>query len=444
MALDPVFKALLESPEMQFGRPPEGVTPPMMREFAKATRPDLPAPAVHEVRNLTCAGPDGEIGLRLYHPTATRPAPVILFFHGGGFVLCDLDSHDLICRGLALASGCAVVSVDYRLAPETRFPGPVEDCYTALEFVAKEGAGLGLDPTRIAVCGDSAGGSLAIATALLARDRKGPAIRHQALLYPVTDAVCNRPSMIDYASGYMLSRSVMEWFWECFLEHPSHGDDPLASPVRTANLQGMPPATVITAEYDVLRDQGEEYADRLRAAGVAVVSRRYLGMIHGFATMPHVTGIADRAIADVALDIRHALGGSADGVEAENIARAQRLYAAAMTADWATVEALVAPACRIEESSGLPFAGVYVGPQGLQDLFIKLGGMVTILDVRLQPMIAKGDTVMVSIDLVLDDGGQPAHIPVVEVLRFENGQVVELTPYYFDTNKVTAIAAARG
>jgi len=444
MALDPAFKPLLGMPEMQFARPPEGVTPQMVREFAKAARPDLPPPALHEVRNLTIPGPGGDLALRLYHPTAARPAPVILFLHGGGFVLCDLDSHDLLCRGLALASGCAVVSVDYRLAPETRFPGPVEDCYAALEYVAKEGAALGLDAARIAVCGDSAGGSLAIATALLARDRKGPAIRHQALLYPVTDAVCNRPSMIDYASGYVLTRSVMEWFWECFLEHPSHGDDPLASPARTASLEGMPPATVITAEYDVLRDQGEEYADRLRAAGVPVVSRRYLGMIHGFATMPHVTGIADRAIADVGLDIRHALGGAADGIEAQNVARAQRLYAAAMTADWATVEALVAPDCRIEESSGLPFAGVYVGPQGMQDLFVKVGGMVTILDVRLKPMIAAGDTVVVPVDLVLDDGGQRAHIPVVEILRFEDGQVVELTPYYFDTNKVTAIAAARG
>lgn len=443
MALDPNFSKLLAHPEAQFGVPPPEVTAPMLREATRAMAVTLPPPVLHEVKEVNVPGPAGSLKVRLYYPGAARDLPLILYYHGGGFVVCDLDSHDWLCRTLALASGCAVASVDYRLAPECRFPGPVEDCYAALQHFAQSGAQYGFDSSRIAVAGDSAGGSLAIAVALLARDRNGPAIKYQALFYPVTDAACRGGSMDEFATGYMLSADVMRWFWDCYISSPADGDHPLASPSRTAELAGLPPASVATAEYDVLRDEGERYADRLREAGVSTVSRRYLGMIHGFSSMPHITEHAARSITDLALDIRAALGESPAGVEAANVAAAQRLYGAALTGDWPTVEALVAKDCPIVESSGLPFAGTYVGPQGMQDLFVRVGGMLTILDVRIKSLIPSAETVVVSIDLVLDNRGTPETVQVVEVLRFKGGQVIELTPYYFDTARVSAIAAAR-
>ena len=157
------------------------------------------------------------------------------------------------------------------------------------------------------MCGDSAGGNLAAVVAILARDRSGPALRYQALIYPVTDAACETPSMRELATGYMLTDNAMRWFWDCYLARPADAANPLASPLRTTNLAGLPPATVVTAEYDPLRDEGELYADRLRAAGIAVNGRRYLGMIHGFMSMPAVTPLADRAIGDVARDLKAAL-----------------------------------------------------------------------------------------------------------------------------------------
>jgi acetyl esterase len=208
--------------------------------------------------------------------------PGIVYFHGGGFVIGNLDSHDGTCRALANASGCAVVSVDYRLAPEHRFPAAPEDCYAALRFVAERGAELGIDARRLAVAGDSAGGNLAAVTALLARERRGPDVRFQLLVYPVADHAFDTPSYRDNAEGYFLSAAMMRWFWGHYLERPEQGDDPLASPLRAKDLAGLPPALVITAEYDPLRDEGEAYAARLKQAGVAAELLRYDGQIHGF------------------------------------------------------------------------------------------------------------------------------------------------------------------
>jgi acetyl esterase len=307
MALDPAFRALLDMPGMQFATPPPEVTPAMMRDLARQSMPPAEPPPIHSVSNTSVPGPAGAIPVRLYRPNATARLPLIVYFHGGGFVLCDLDSHDALCRSIANATGFAVASVAYRLAPETRFPEPLEDCYAALVALVARADEWGFDPARVAVCGDSAGGNLAAAVALLARDRKGPRLRHQGLVYPVTDAACDTDSMRELATGYMLSRESMQGFWNCYLARPADAADGRASVLRVRDLSGLPPATVVTAELDPLRDEGEAYADRLRDAGVPVVGRRYLGMIHGFVSMPAVTPLADRAVADLAQDIRAAL-----------------------------------------------------------------------------------------------------------------------------------------
>src|SRR5262245_32632198 len=277
MALDPAFDAFLRMPELQIGPPPPDVTPAMMREASRQMMPPGEPPPIHSVRDISVRGPASDLRVRLYHPSANRPLPLIVFFHGGGFVLCDLDSHDSLFRSLANASGYAVASVDYRLAPECRFPGPVEDCYAALvELVARAGE-MGCDPDRVAVCGDSAGGNLAAAVAIAARDRTGPRLRYQALIYPVTDSGCDSASMRELGTGYFLTSEMMRWFWGCYLTTPRDGANSLASVLRARGLAGLPPATVVTAEYDPLRDEGEAYADRLRGAGVQVTGRRYLG-----------------------------------------------------------------------------------------------------------------------------------------------------------------------
>lgn len=303
MALDPAFVTLLAQPGMQLAAPPPEITPPVMREFAKVFRPGIAPPAIHSSQDMVIREGDRDVRVRLYRPDDRAPAPLILFFHGGGWVLCDLDSHEFLCRDLANASGCAVVAVDYRLAPEVPFPGAVEDCYLALQYFASHAKDFGLDAGRIAVCGDSAGGNLAAAVALTSRDQGGPALRHQALLCPVIDSACDSASMQSNGTGFMLSREILVWFWNCYLATPADASNPLASPAQAKNLANLPPTSIATAEYDPLRDEAELYADRLRAAGVTVTARRYLGMIHDFMTMPHVTAMARRSIADIGADI---------------------------------------------------------------------------------------------------------------------------------------------
>jgi acetyl esterase len=201
-----------------------------------------------------------------------------------------------------LIADCVVVSVDYRRAPETKFPGPVEDCHAALAWLAAQAPRLDIDADRIAMCGDSAGANLAVAAALLARSR-GPSVHYLALFYPIADAACATTSMHEFARGYVLTRGAMLWFWSSYLENPQDATNPLASILR-AELAGLPTTTVVTAEFDPLRDEGEAFADRLRASGVTVFARRYMGMIHGFAGMPHLTSAAERAIKDVATDMK--------------------------------------------------------------------------------------------------------------------------------------------
>ncbi|MDB5400527.1 MAG: alpha/beta hydrolase [Rhodopila sp.] len=255
--------------------------------------PGLRVPAVAKVTDRDMQGPGGSLGLRVYTPLGQGPFPLMVFFHGSGFVVCSLDTHDGMCRNLCAGTGCVVVSVDYRLAPEAKFPAAPDDCLAATRWVVANAAALGGDPGLVLVAGDSAGGNLAAVTALRVRDEGGPALAGQLLIYPVTDFYePGTPSMMENADGYGLTRDGMIWFWTHYLADPSHGADPYASPFRAVDLSGLPPALVVTAEYDPLRDEGEYYADRLRRAGVPTVAKRWDGMNHGFFFWP---GVVDRA-----------------------------------------------------------------------------------------------------------------------------------------------------
>ena len=241
-----------------------------------------PAAPVARVEERVIDGPGGPLTLRLYTPEGTGPFPVVVFFHGSGFVLCSLDTHDGMCRNLCGGAGALVVSVDYRLAPEHRFPAAPQDCLMATRWAAAHAAELGDDPTRIVVAGDSAGGNLAAVTALRIRDEGGPALVGQLLLYPAT-AHCSAdmPSYAENAVGYGLTRATMEWFWGHYAD-PSAATDPHAAPLVAPDLSRLPPALVQVAEYDPLRDEGVRYAERLLAAHVPTELSRWDGMNHGF------------------------------------------------------------------------------------------------------------------------------------------------------------------
>ena len=252
-----------------------------MRALLEANQ--IPAPAIYRVEDRHIAGADGQIAARIYTPEGSPPMGVLVYFHGGGWVLGDLESHDRVCRALANGAGCVVVSIDYRLAPEHVFPAGAMDCYAATQWVAENAASFGADRSRMAVGGDSAGGNLAAAVSLMARDRGGPAINFQLLLYPVTDCALDTPSQKEFAEdGYVLSRADMEWFWKNYLDRPAEKNNPYACPLRAKNLSGLPPALVLTASHDPLRDEGERFAERLIAAGVKVTCTRYEGVTHGF------------------------------------------------------------------------------------------------------------------------------------------------------------------
>jgi len=263
---------------------------------------------VAEVRELDADG----VPCRLYRPLGSAPGdvlPVVVWIHGGGWVIGSVESYDRGCRLLANGSGAAVVSVDYRLAPEHPFPAAVDDCWIALRWVAAHGAELGVDPTRLAVAGDSAGGNLSAVLTQLARDAGGPPIRFQVLVYPAVDAAMRFVSIEENGTGLLLTRNDLVWFYG----HYTAGtgvlvDDPRLSPLRAVSLAGLPAAFVLTAEYDPLRDEGEAYGAALEAAGVPATVRRYDGMVHGFFGFFGQVDVADRAQADVAAAVAAALG----------------------------------------------------------------------------------------------------------------------------------------
>lgn len=260
------------------------------------------------IEDLTMPGPGGPLPLRLYDPGGPVNAarPVILFYHGGGWVVGSIATHDAYCRSLANAVGAMVVSVDYRLAPEHRFPAAVEDAYAALVWVASHAPEFGGDATRLAVAGDSAGGNLAAVSTLMARDRNGPRVRSQVLIYPIVDYSFDTDSYLRNMAGYHLTRDTMIWFWDHYLPDQSQRSQPYASPLRATDLTGLPPALIITAEYDPLLDEGEVYARRLRAAGVPVQLSRYPGTIHGFARRMKLWQHARDCLAEIAGALRAA------------------------------------------------------------------------------------------------------------------------------------------
>ena len=244
----------------------------------------FPRPAgesVGEVVNRNLPGPAGEVPVRIYSPAAGL-LPALLWFHGGGWAFGSLDSADFVCRGIANRAGCRVISVGYRLAPEAKFPAAVDDCFAITKWIADHAADLQVDADRIAVGGDSSGGNLAAVVAQLARDHRGPSLAFQALVYPITDHSFDTRSYRDYGDGYFLTRDAMVWLWNHYLEKAADGNSPLASPLRATTLAGLPPAIVITAEFDPLRDEADAYAARLRADDVSVELVRYESQIHGF------------------------------------------------------------------------------------------------------------------------------------------------------------------
>lgn len=307
--LDPDVRLFLQKIADQ-GRPAlETLAPLEARKAAvEGLKPVAGDPeTVASVENLHIPGPEGEIPIRIYMPQAEAPRPAMVYFHGGGWVVCDLDTHDVVCRAIAHRAEAVVVSVDYRLAPDHKFPAAVTDAYAATEWVAANVERLGINPERISVGGDSAGGNLGTVVSMLSREKKGPPIALQALVYPVTDlSSFDTPSYREFAEDHHLSRAQMEWFRAHYLASPEDGVNPYASPLLALDLRGLPPALIITAECDPLRDEGEAYAKRLEEAGVAVTCTRYAGMIHPFFSQAGAIPQALDAIQQVADAVRMA------------------------------------------------------------------------------------------------------------------------------------------
>jgi acetyl esterase len=298
MPVDPQIQALLERGT---GVPATHTLPvDEARRLYEARIAVMAPPAeVATVAERSIAGPGGAIRLRIYTPKGQGPFPLMVFFHGSGFVLCSLDTHDGMCRNLSAGIGCVVVSVDYRLAPEHKFPAGPDDCLAATRWAAAHAVELNADPSRIVLAGDSAGGNMAAVTALRVRDEGGPAFTGQMLLYPVTDYhTPGTPSYQENAEGYGLTRDTMKWFWAHYLEDADQAEHPYASPLRARDLAGLAPAYVLSAEYDPLRDEAERYGERLRASGVPVEITRRAGMNHGFMFWVGLVGGADAAMTD--------------------------------------------------------------------------------------------------------------------------------------------------
>ena len=306
--LDPQVKALLD--QMAAAKQPafHSQSPQDARTAMLAMLDVLgDGPAVHKVEDRKIPGPDGSIAVRIYTPSGSANG-ILVYFHGGGWVVGDLASHDYVCRALANEAGCVVVAIDYRLAPEHKFPAAVDDCFAATQWVAKNAASLGSDAAHIAVGGDSAGGNLAAAVSLMARDRGGPRIRHQMLIYPVTDAAMNTSSHKEFVEdGMVLSKADMEWFWGHYLKSESDGNNPYASPLRAKDLKNLPPAHIVTASHDPLRDEGEAYAEALKKAGNKVKLKRYGGVVHGFFSLQAVIDQGKAATRELADELKASL-----------------------------------------------------------------------------------------------------------------------------------------
>jgi acetyl esterase len=309
MPVDAEFQKLLDMinalPVPDYARQPALEIARQMRA-APIMIPPVPQPVRVESREVP--GPGGHIPVRIYRPDGAGPFGVMTSFHGGGWVTGKLDSDEYKSHVLARDSGVAIVSVDYRMAPEHRFPAAVEDCYAVTDWVAKNASALGFDPARIGVGGSSAGGNLSAAIPLMARDRGGPRLAFQLLTYPVIDDDFDRPSYRDNPKGKVISREQMVWFWDEYAPGKAERNNPYLNPLRAKDLKGLPPALVITAEFDPLRDEGEAYAKRLKEAGVEVQCTRYDGAVHGFLSMLVLHPSSQRALKETAAAMRKYLG----------------------------------------------------------------------------------------------------------------------------------------
>ncbi len=309
MPLEPHTQALYDRRAARDVRPLYAMT------LAEARAADLAAiqaeagepEPVERVVDACLAGPAGALPVRVYRPAGEGPLPVLVYFFGGGWTLGSLETSDAICRSLANAAGCLTVAVGYRLAPEHPFPAAPHVCFAGLRWAAEHAPGFGGDPSRLAVAGDSAGGNLAAAVTLLARDAGGPDLRAQVLVYPNTDYRADTPSRREITDPLLFNDKSVRWYWDNYLPTAEDGDDPLASPLRAADHGGLPTALVITAEYDPLRDEGEEYAARLREHGVSTEAVRYPGVTHGFFAMAGTVPAGRHALDRVAAYLRTAL-----------------------------------------------------------------------------------------------------------------------------------------
>ena len=307
MPIDPQAQAVLD---LIADDPPfQQLSPQEARKIALARRRVSGRPErVVRVVNRTIAGPGGALHIRLYYPKGTGPLPALLYFHGGGWVIGGIATVDATCRALANMAGCVVASVEYRLAPEHKFPAALDDAVAATAWVAREAADLGIDGARVAVGGDSAGANLAAVVAITARNDGWSPLVAQLLVYPVMERRFDTGSYRENGDAYYLTRDLMAWFWGHYLRDEADAANPRAAPLLTPDLSGLPPAFIVTAEYDPLRDEGEHYAVRLREAGVDVTCMRYPGMIHGFFTMVPPMDVAKRCHVEAAAALREAFG----------------------------------------------------------------------------------------------------------------------------------------
>ena len=312
MSLDPESQRLIDLMAAANRPAWNTLSPQAARELYLSLRPGAqgPRPADVKVIDRTIPGPSGELPVRIYRPaTAAADAklPGLVYAHGGGWVFGSLDSHDVLCAQLAIEAGIVVFAVDYRLAPEARFPGAFDDMVAGLKWVAAHGASIDIDATRLAIGGDSAGGNLAAAVSIWARDHGGPKLRLQLLAYPVTDAVARAESYRRYEDGYGLNAATMEWFFDHYTPDKSTRNDWRVSPLRAKSLAGLAPALVITAGYDPLRDEGRAYAARLHQEGTQADLMEFGGMLHGFLSSPMLLHGARRGTSLCAAALREAL-----------------------------------------------------------------------------------------------------------------------------------------
>ncbi len=306
MPIDPQAQAAEDAWDA-LGIPPLETLPPAEARARFEALPALEGPPVGRVEDRMAPGPDGDVPVRVYWPEGEGPRPAFMYFHGGGWVVGSVANQDGTVRHLVRESGCVGVSVEYRMAPEHRFPTAAEDCYTATKWAADNAAALGVRPGRLAVLGVSSGGNLAAAVALMARDRATPDLALQTLVVPVLARDFTTASYLEKADGPGLTRRRMQWYWDLYLRDESDAANPYASPAAAESLAGLPPALVLTAEYDVLRDEGRQYAKRLQEAGVSTTHLDYAGMTHLFFNRWNAIDRAREAIAIVGAELAQRL-----------------------------------------------------------------------------------------------------------------------------------------